>query len=40
VGYCYDEIVLRNEAVGIYLFARAGTEPLVKGGDWIKFFGS
>ena len=40
VGYCYNEIVLRNETVGIYLFEKAGTEPFVKGGDWIKFFGS
>ena len=40
VGYFYDEVVLRNQPVGIYLFEKAGTEPLVKGGDWIKFFGS
>ncbi len=40
VGYFYDEIVIKDEVVGIYLFEKAGTEPLVKGGDWIKFFGS
>lgn len=40
VGYIYDEVLLRGESVGIYLYEKAGTEPLVKGGDWIKFFGS
>lgn len=39
VGYVYDELVLRNERVGIYLYEKGGGEPLVKGGDWIKFFG-
>jgi gamma-glutamylcyclotransferase (GGCT)/AIG2-like uncharacterized protein YtfP len=40
VGYVYEEIILRGEAVGIYLYKKAGVEPLVNGGDWIKFFGS
>lgn len=40
VGYHYDEVLLRNQAVGIYLFRRSGAEPSVKNGDWVKFFGS
>ena len=40
VGYFYDEVVLRNLLVGIYLYRESGTEPSVKGGDWVKFFGS
>lgn len=40
VGYVYDEVRIRGHAVGIYLFEKAGTEPLVEGGDWVKFFGS
>ena len=40
VGYYYDEVEIRSRKVGIYLFETAGPEPLVKGGDWVKFFGS
>jgi gamma-glutamylcyclotransferase (GGCT)/AIG2-like uncharacterized protein YtfP len=40
VGYVYDEVLVREQVVGIYLFEKAGTEPLVEGGDWVKFFGS
>ncbi len=40
VGYYYDEIVLHGIQVGIYLYKNAGTETLVKDGDWVKFFGS
>ena len=40
VGYRYEEITIRHQKVGIYLFEKAGTEPLVKDGDWIKFFRS
>ena len=40
VGYYYDEIKIRNGNVGIYLFKKAGTETLVKSGDWVQFFGS
>lgn len=38
VGYYYDEVTIRGMATGIYLFDKAGNEPLVKGGDWVKFF--
>ena len=40
VGYIYDEVIVRGQATGIYLFEKVGTEPLVAGGDWVKFFGS
>lgn len=40
VGYHYDEVLLRDQSVGIYLFRESGAEPSVKGGDWVKFFGS
>lgn len=40
VGYFYDEVIVRGHMVGIYLFEKAGTEPLVEGGDWVTFFGS
>ena len=40
VGYYYDEIKIRDGNVGIYLFKKAGTETLVKSGDWVQFFGS
>lgn len=40
VGYAYDEITLRGKATGIYCFGKPGSEPLVQGGDWVKFFGS
>lgn len=40
VGYVYDEVRIRGHLVGIYLFEKPGTEPLVEGGDWVKFFGS
>ena len=39
-GYYYDEVKIRNEKIGIYLFKKAGSDPLVKGGDWVNFFGS
>ncbi len=39
VGYYYDEVDIHGESTGIYLFRQRGTEPLVKGGDWVKFFG-
>ncbi len=40
VGYYYDEVMIRDQRTGIYLFEKRGPEPLVKGGDWVKFFGS
>lgn len=40
VGYVYDEVLVRGHTVGIYIFEKPGTEPLVEGGDWVKFFGS
>lgn len=40
VGYVYDEVIVRGTSTGIYLFEKAGPEPFVKGGDWVKFFGS
>jgi gamma-glutamylcyclotransferase (GGCT)/AIG2-like uncharacterized protein YtfP len=40
VGYAYNEVLVRGQLVGIYLFEKPGTEPLVEGGDWVKFFGS
>jgi gamma-glutamylcyclotransferase (GGCT)/AIG2-like uncharacterized protein YtfP len=40
VGYFYDEVMIRDHRTGIYLFEKSGPEPLVKGGDWVKFFGS
>ena len=40
VGYYYDEVEILGKHVGIYLFRKVGHEPLVKGGDWVKFFGS
>ncbi len=39
-GYSYREVLVRGQHVGIYLFEKAGAEPLVEGGDWVKFFGS
>ena len=40
VGYYFDEVKIRGQIVGIYLFEKAGPERLVKGGDWVQFFGS
>lgn len=40
VGYYYDEVEIRGQRVGIYLYPESGAEPLVKDGDWVKFFGS
>jgi gamma-glutamylcyclotransferase (GGCT)/AIG2-like uncharacterized protein YtfP len=40
VGYYYDEVLVNNMITGIYLYKTAGPETLVKGGDWVKFFGS
>lgn len=40
VGYYLDTVVIHGESVGIYLYEEAGSEPLVKGGDWVQFFGS
>jgi len=40
VGYHYDEVEIMGNQVGIYLFKDAGPDPLVKSGDWVKFFGS
>ncbi len=40
VGYYYEEVIIHGEPVGIYLFKNMGSEPLVKSGDWVKFFGS
>lgn len=40
VGYIYDEVLIRNQLTGIYLFEKVGSGPLVNGGDWVKFFGS
>jgi gamma-glutamylcyclotransferase (GGCT)/AIG2-like uncharacterized protein YtfP len=38
--YHYDEITIRNERVGIYLFAHAKNYPEVAGGDWIEYLNS
>ncbi len=40
VGYHYDEVDIRGMRTGIYLYSVTGPEPLVEGGDWVKFFGS
>ena len=40
VGYTYSEVEIRGMRTGIYLFESHGPEPSVKGGDWVKFFGS
>ena len=40
VGYYYDEVEILGNQIGIYLFKEACPDPLVKGGDWVKFFGS
>ncbi|MDZ4715855.1 MAG: gamma-glutamylcyclotransferase [Cytophagales bacterium] len=40
VGYSYHEVLIRKKPTGIYLFDRAGSEPLVPGGDWVEFFGA
>ncbi len=40
VGYHYDEVVIRGMRTGIYLHSASGPEPLVEGGDWVKFFGT
>lgn len=39
VGYSYAEVMVRGCSTGIYLFESSGPEPLVPGGDWVKFFG-
>ncbi len=39
-GYYYYEVVIRNSRTGIYLFEKAGSDPLVKSGDWVNFFGA
>jgi gamma-glutamylcyclotransferase (GGCT)/AIG2-like uncharacterized protein YtfP len=39
-GFVYDEVNIRGQKTGIYLFETAGPEPSVMGGDWVKFFGS
>jgi len=39
VGYYYDEVLVENNSVGIYLYESAGNHPLVEGGDWVRFFG-
>jgi gamma-glutamylcyclotransferase (GGCT)/AIG2-like uncharacterized protein YtfP len=38
-GYYYDEISIRDARIGIYLYHHAGSDPLVKSGDWVNFFG-
>jgi gamma-glutamylcyclotransferase (GGCT)/AIG2-like uncharacterized protein YtfP len=40
VGYYYDEVLIRGNAVGIYLYKNIGRETLVKTGDWVQFFRS
>jgi gamma-glutamylcyclotransferase (GGCT)/AIG2-like uncharacterized protein YtfP len=40
VGYIYDEVEVRGQSVGIYLYEKAGAETLVKSGDWVQFFGT
>jgi gamma-glutamylcyclotransferase (GGCT)/AIG2-like uncharacterized protein YtfP len=39
VGYYYDEIKIKEQSIGIYLFEKPGSEHLVKSGDWVEFFG-
>ena len=38
VGYYFEEIIIRGQLTGIYLFRKTGPEPLVAGGDWVGFF--
>lgn len=38
-GYFYDEVVVDDLPVGIYLYPSAGNHPVVEGGDWVHFFG-
>ena len=40
VGYYFEDVLIRGEKTGIYLFEKAGPEPLVESGDWAQFFGS
>jgi gamma-glutamylcyclotransferase (GGCT)/AIG2-like uncharacterized protein YtfP len=40
VGYVYDEVEIRGQNAGIYIFEKAGAETLVKSGDWVQFFGA
>lgn len=40
VGYFYDEVLIDQKKVGIYLYARPENYPEVFGGDWVKFFGT
>ncbi len=40
VGYYYDEVDIHGVRTGIYLYSETGPEPLVEGGDWVKFFGT
>lgn len=39
VGYEYAHITIDAVDAIIYLFKEAGNEPVVDGGDWIKFYG-
>jgi gamma-glutamylcyclotransferase (GGCT)/AIG2-like uncharacterized protein YtfP len=45
VGYYYDEVMIRDEMIGIYLFHRKeggslkSSRPLVADGDWVQFLG-
>ena len=39
-GYYYDEVKIRDTNTGIYLFRSPGSDPLVKSGDWVNFFGA
>jgi gamma-glutamylcyclotransferase (GGCT)/AIG2-like uncharacterized protein YtfP len=45
VGYYYDEVMIRGEMIGIYLFSEQergvlkSSRPLVAEGDWVHFLG-
>lgn len=39
VGYEYAQVAIGDVDAIIYLFKKADNEPVVDGGDWVKFFG-
>jgi gamma-glutamylcyclotransferase (GGCT)/AIG2-like uncharacterized protein YtfP len=38
-GYFFQNIQIKNEPVGIYLYKQATNNSKVIGGDWVTFFG-
>lgn len=37
-GYQYEEVIIHNTSIGIFLYQDAANYPLVHHGDWVKFF--